>query len=188
MNSSQPIKITVAGRIDDPNFHRCVSVANRLEETHYGEVTTEFLQFFETQWEEHLKKVANKLKGVFYSHGQSPLVILNDKEYIGDQDKFMEYALHTFKFRDDTESKVYTDAAEQAYCKAINASKTKKYAFLEFSHQTNKYKIILELFADIAPRTTENFIQLCNGFKKSDGEIMHYNQSEVGRIVKGMYI
>lgn len=44
------------------------------------------------------------------------------------------------------------------------------------------------MFADIAPRTTENFVQLCNGFKKPDGEIMHYNQSEIGRIVKGMYI
>lgn len=100
----------------------------------------------------------------------------------------MEYALHTFKFRDDTENRVYTEAAEHAYSKTINASKTKKYAFLEFSHLKNKYKIILELFADIAPRTTENFIQLCTGFKKSDGEFMHYNQSEVGRIVKGMFI
>jgi hypothetical protein len=86
-------------------------VASKLEETHYGEVHVEFLQFFETQWEEYLKKTANKLKGVFYSHEESPLVILNDKDYIGDQDKFLEYALHKFKFRDDTESKVYDDAA-----------------------------------------------------------------------------
>lgn len=100
----------------------------------------------------------------------------------------MEYALHNFKFRDDTETKVYDEAAEQAHTKAINHSKTKKYAFIEFSHQANKYKIILELFADIAPRTVENFLTLCNGFKKSDGEYIHYNQSEIGRIVKGMYI
>lgn len=62
------------------------------------------LGFFETQWEEYLKKTANKEKGLFYSHIESPLVILNEKEYVGDQDKFMEYVLHTFKFKDDAES------------------------------------------------------------------------------------
>jgi len=66
MESTDPIKITVAGRIDDPSFHRCAMMAQKLEEDHYGEITSEILSFFETQWEEHLKKVANKLKGVFY--------------------------------------------------------------------------------------------------------------------------
>ena len=45
-----------------------------------------------------------------------------------------------------------------------------------------------ELFTDIAPRTCANFIELCNGFTRSDGEVLSYNNTEVNRIVKGMFI
>ena len=90
------------------------------------------MQFFETQWDEYLRKTANKLKGLFYQHTQSPLVILNDKEYVGDQDKFMDYALFSFKAKDDNETKFYTNSAEIAYAKAVNKSKTSKFAFMEF--------------------------------------------------------
>jgi cyclophilin family peptidyl-prolyl cis-trans isomerase len=117
------------------------------------------------------------------------LITLNDKEYIGNQDKFMEYALHTFRFKDNKESAVFSNAAKDAYCKAINESKNRKYSFMEFQVRDEKpCKIVIELFTDIAPRTCENFVQLCNGFKKPDGEQLRYTMSEVTRIVKGMYL
>jgi len=43
-----------------------VAALNKLEEQYYGIVTIECMQFFETQWEDFLKKTANSLKGVFY--------------------------------------------------------------------------------------------------------------------------
>ena len=46
-------------------------------------VTGECLQFFETQWEEYIKNIAKKLKGVFYQHSGSHLILLNDVEYVG---------------------------------------------------------------------------------------------------------
>ena len=68
MQAKQPVKITVAGKITDAAFHKCVTAAKYLEREHEGVVTAECLQFFETQWEEYLKRTANKLKGVFYQH------------------------------------------------------------------------------------------------------------------------
>lgn len=133
------------------------------------------MQFFETQWEDFLKKTANSLKGVFYQHEASPLIYLNDKEYIGDADKFLDYSLFTFKYRDDTAGQVYVDLAEKAYRQAINEKKTRKYAFMDFTFEKENHRVIYELFADIAPKTVENFLGLCKGFKKSDGEILCYD-------------
>ena len=60
------VKITIAGKITDAHFHKCVAAARYLERENPDIVTAECLQFFETQWEEFLKKTANRLKGVFY--------------------------------------------------------------------------------------------------------------------------
>ena len=46
------------------------------------------MEFFECQWEQFVKTTANKLKGVFYDHVESPLIYLNEKEYVGDGDDF----------------------------------------------------------------------------------------------------
>ena len=61
-----PVKITVAGKIQDAAFHKCVAAAKYLQDQNPEFVSIECLQFFETQWEEYIKKTANKLKGVFY--------------------------------------------------------------------------------------------------------------------------
>ena len=75
-----------------------------------------------------------------------------------------------------------------AYDKIINESKTRKYASMEFRTHSTKHAVVFELFADIAPRTVQNFLTLCKGFKKEDGEELCYTDSEVGRIVKGMFV
>lgn len=72
-------KVTVAGMVTDPLFHRSVAIARQLEALHPVQVKAECLQFFETQWSQFLKKISNKLKGVFYEHPeQNALIYLND--------------------------------------------------------------------------------------------------------------
>ena len=48
MESSSSVKITVAGKITDAQFHKCVAAARYLEKENPGKVTAECLQFFET--------------------------------------------------------------------------------------------------------------------------------------------
>ena len=68
MNSSQqlPQLITLAGKVTDPTFHKCLACVKYLEQTFPKTVTINVLQFFETQWEEYLKKVQNEKKGLFF--------------------------------------------------------------------------------------------------------------------------
>lgn len=77
------MKFTIAGKISDPAFQKCVAAVKYLQEQHPEVVTSECLQFFETQWEEYIKNTAKKLKGVFYQHSGSHLIILNNTEYVG---------------------------------------------------------------------------------------------------------
>lgn len=43
-----PVKITIAGKITDPAFHKCMTAVKYLQDQHPEIVTSEFLQFFET--------------------------------------------------------------------------------------------------------------------------------------------
>lgn len=55
---TDPVKITIAGKVTDPGFHKCVAAVRYLEKENPGIVKGECLQFFETQWEEFIKKTA----------------------------------------------------------------------------------------------------------------------------------
>ena len=135
-----------------------------------------------------MKKIAFTLKGVFYQHTGSHLIILNDKEYVGSSDAFATWALHNFSYMDNSHSIIYDKLAADAYRKMINSSKTRRYAYMTLNFSGMEQTVVFELFHDIAPRTCENFLYLCENFKRSDGELISYVSTEVHRIVKGMFI
>lgn len=174
MQTRKPVKITVAGKITDAAFHKCVTAAKYLERENEGIVTAECLQFFETQWEEYLKRTANKLKGVFYQHQGSHLIFLNDGEYIGSSEKFAEYALHNFSYMDNSNTVIYEKKAKDSYDKMVLQSKTRKYAQMTVTFSGMEQVVMFELFTDIAPRTCANFLALCDGHQRSDGEHLTY--------------
>ena len=173
----------MAGKINDPSFQKCVTAARYLEREHPGLVTAECLQFFETQWEEFLKKTAFTLKGVFYQHTGSHIIYLNDKEYVGNSDAFANWALHSFSYMDNSHSIIYDKMAADAYRKMINSSKTRKYAYMSLNFAGVDQTVVYELFHDIAPKTCDNFISLCENFRRDDGELLSYVNTEVHRIV-----
>jgi len=83
--------ITLAGIISDEDLHRCQACVKELESR--GCVTSDTMFFFTTQWDNHLKQLQNQLKGEFYQHKGSPIVILNGSTYIGGCESFLEWAL-----------------------------------------------------------------------------------------------
>ena len=183
------MKITVAGKMNDSAFHKCVAATKYLQQEHPGVVTAEFLSFFETQWEEYIKRTANRLKGIFYQHSGSHLILLNDCEYVGSAEQFAEYLLMNFTYMDNSMSVVYERLAFNTFKRAINTSKTKKYAQMQLNFSGMNSTIYFELFNDIAPKTVANFLGLCSGHARQvDSENLTYVGTEVNRIVKGMQI
>lgn len=180
--------------INDPMFHKSVCIANQLQANHPELLEVECLQFFETQWILFLKKISNDLKGVFYEHDDKcALIYLNGKDYIGDANSFAKWALFNFNHIEKDGLNAYNKMASETYSNSINSSATRKYASMTFTHCEEDKKevsneIVIELFSNIAPKTCENFLALCNGFKRSDSKEVGYCGTEIHRIVRGMYI
>lgn len=127
---------------------------------------------------------------MFYHHTGSHIVIRNDTEYVGNGEQFAKYILNRFAYMDNSMSIEYSRMAEGAFDKMINQNKTRAFARMDFmsAGYANPVQVRFELFKDIAPRTVANFLSLCNGFKRSDGESICYVGTEVHRIVKGLYL
>lgn len=52
-------------------------------------------------------------------------------------------------------------------------------------------RIVMELFSDVAPRTSHNFLMLCTGMAgvgKTSGKPLHYKGSTFHRIIKNFMI
>ena len=185
-------KITVAGQINDPMFHKSMQIARHLEQLHPEQISVQCEQFFETQWMIYLKKISNELKGVFYDHDQAhPLIYLNGADYIGDADQFSKWALFNFNYIEKDGLNTYNKLAVDCYKQFVNQSTTRQYACIKFQFEENKeevsQEVVFELFSHIAPKTCENFLQLCQSFERNSNKI-GYAGTEVHRIVRGMYL
>jgi hypothetical protein len=75
------------------------------------------------------------LKGLFYQHKASHLVILNGSQYIGNIENFLEWALRYFRYTDKTSILIYRKAASDAHRLAINETPGRSYVHMSFELQ-----------------------------------------------------
>ena len=119
MNSASFYNFVVAGKVNDPSFHKCIAALKFLKKDNPKSVDVTIFQFFETQWEEYLRKIKIEKKGHFYHHKQSPLVFFNDTEYIGDAETFQEWVLNEFRYTDKTSDVIYKKKANDSFKQLI---------------------------------------------------------------------
>lgn len=60
-----------------------------------------------------------------------------------------------------------------------------QYRFIYSKHLQEVGRMILELFADVVPKTAENFRQFCTGEMKKDGLPTGYKGVTFHRVIKG---
>lgn len=65
-----------------------------------------------------------------------------------------------------------------------------RYAFfnIKIGDSLLNKKIIIELFYNKCPKTCENFLKLCGGFKSKSNEYLSYERTFFHRIVKNSFI
>jgi hypothetical protein len=190
MDGSKPAySFVLAGKVNDPIFHKCLACLRHLEKERPKEVKLEVLQFFETQWEEYLKSVQIEKKGPFFNHkSSSPLVYYNDVVYVGDGETFLEWALNEFRYQDNA-NLIYKKKASDAYKALIDNTPGRNYAYLDVNIKGDVQKVIIELFTEYAPKTCTNFLKMCTGGAvNAAGEKLSYVNTDFHRIVRGMYV
>ena len=72
-------------------------------------------------------------------------------------------------------------------------SQWRSYVYLDISYGESEKtkvteKVVIELFDEYCPKTSENFKKLCLGHKRKDGKDLSYVGTKFNRIVKGMFI
>jgi len=117
-------------------------------------------------------------------------VILNQNQYIGGLEQFLEWALQTFRYTDKTNDIIYKRQAFDATKKAFNETPGRSYVYMNFNTGASlASQVIFELFDDVCPKTCENFRALCKGISLGPGRpIISYQGTECHRVVKGMYV
>ena len=112
-------------------------------------------------------------------------------EYIGNEDRFLKWALYKFRYFDESKIQVYRKLALSEYIHLICKRKDFfKYAYLDLKiGEEEPQRVVFELFKSICPRTVKNFLQLCKGkYKNKAGYKLDYEDTVVHRIVKNGYI
>jgi hypothetical protein len=181
--------ITLAGKITDAAFYKAKACCKYLENEYPKNVKVEILCFFETQWEEYLKRIQNEKKGVFFMHKGTTILFYNETNYIGDGDAFTDFVLNEFRYIDKSSPIIYRKQATDAMKKMVEKSTLRQYVFMDVSINGMTQKVVIELFTEYAPKTCENFRKLCSGvFVNKKGEKLTYANSEFHRVVKGMYV
>jgi hypothetical protein len=73
--------------------------------------------------------------------------------------------------------------------KTYKLSTGNKYCFFDI-RVNNKYlrRLVFELFHTDCPKTSENFLSLCKGFKNEAGELVSYEGSTIHRVVKNGFL
>ena len=190
METTVAYKFVLAGKVNDPLFHKCQACLLHLQEERPKELSVEVLSFFETQWEEYLDALQIEKKGPFFTHKvASPIVYYNDNVYVGDGETFLEWALNEFRYVDTTSPLIYKKRASDAYRKLIEGTPGRNYAFLDINVDGDVQKVVIELFTEYAPKTCGNFLKLCTGeASNASKEKLSYVNTDIHRIVQGMYI
>jgi hypothetical protein len=202
-------ELTIAGKISDVGFEKCRTAVQYLKELD-GLLEFKILGYFETQWEEYLKCVQDEKKLNFLSHKKSPLVFIEtthrqlppqetaeewnefvtETEYIGGAPEFLEWAGLKYGYHDNTKDFVYNRKCNANLRKLINQNPDRKYAYMNI--QINKdlpMKVIFQLYNDLAPLTTNNFLTLCKGdLFNTDNQPLSYVDSSIHRIVSRAYL
>ena len=173
---------------------KCFTCARQLKNTHPEIVSfdekADFNCLFQAQWDNYMKNLQNSKKGDFYNHKGNLIVFLNNSQYIGSIDNFMEWAIQEFRYIDNTSKMIYKKMANDAYKNCINNSPGRSYVYVDVTYGdvSTPEKVIIELFDDVCPITAKNFRELCKGHVREDKKNLGYAGTYFDRIVKGQYI
>ena len=183
--------MTVAGRIDDAGFQQCQVVGQELARSQ-KDVTLEVVGMVECDWTQYIDDKGRELK--FTDHADRALVYYNGVNYVGGLDDFLEFAAKQYEYEDLTDAAVYEERAVAEYNNHLLGTGS-QFVFMDVQQDGEApERIVLELYTELAPKTCENFRQLCTGEKgdvpTDDGKKvkLDYLGSPFHRVVQGGWV
>lgn len=182
------VKLTVAGIIGCPRFERARHCALRLKKS--AGLDVELIALFESQFEAYLQKKIKEVGSYYFTHAGSPVVTVNEREYVGGAEELVKWAYVRYHDNDIRTSEDYIDLA-QSYRVDSFVQLPNIYIHFLFAIGCSRanFPVTIELFTEKCPKACLNIIHLCHGDKKDDGgKAMTYLYSEITRIVPESFL
>jgi len=185
-----PTLLTIVGRVDDPGFHECTDLANKIaNELQSENIQVEHNALFEIEWNHFKDLKIKRFGGEAYEHSANYMVIKNEEQYVGDlNDLASLYSFDINKEPDETPN--YKVIATQKYMAQVSATGN-PLCYLDIKIEgEGTFRVEVILFKNIVPRTCENFRCLCTGERgeSDEGVRLGYRDSVLHRIVKGGWV
>lgn len=180
---------TIAGKINDGKFEQCRICAKNLS-LKRPELNFYIVPLFEVQFQQYITNIGKTKGGNFALHQKGPIIFEGETNYLGGAKEFLEWAKNYAQYIDNSKEIIYEIKSKLNLKKITKMSKDKIYCFFYIKYGQNDIgTLIFELFKDIAPKTCENFIQLCiSNYTNSQGCIVSYLGSFFHRVVPGSFI
>ena len=187
--------LVILGRIDCPKLTHCrVLISNILDKISSKNMKTHFVICFETQFES-LRNYLLKQNLGFIDYPNSPIIYIQEvsrnKKIIGSLEEFQKYVIQNFNYHDTLRTEDFIEETKKSL-KSFLDTNGNKYVYFNFSiedeENSDKNKVVLELFNKDLPLTSENFYKLCVGCKNEEGTDLSYKGSLVHRISKNSFI
>lgn len=182
------VKLTVAGIIGCPRFERARHCAQRLKRT--ASLELDIIALFESQFEAYMQRKIKDVGSYYFTHSGSPVVTLDDKEYVGGAEELVKWAYVRYHDNDIRTMEDYTDMS-QAYRIESFVQLPNIYVHFLFAIGCSRatFPITIELYTEKCPKACLNVVHLCHGDRKDDGgKAMTYLYSEISRIVAGSFV
>ncbi|CAM9677820.1 unnamed protein product, partial [Discosporangium mesarthrocarpum] len=181
-----PSRVTVAGCVSDPEFHRCCAVTSN-----FAGFEMETIGMFDTQWEEYITRIKRGVGGKAFEHTAKHVVLLDDgKTFLGGADDFVTFldksspspAAHEVTKKTKDWAAI---ALEQ--CKGELERSGNCLVFMDIALGPDKRpeRVVFQLYTHLCPKTCENFRALCTGEKgkAANGKRLSYKGSPFHRVV-----
>jgi len=110
---------------------------------------------------------------------------------IGDSKTFISWAIQNYNFEDFRNETLYETLRKEAYANYIAETKN-NFVYMDFNYEDkNIGRVVIELFKNILPKTSENFRLLCTGEKGRSEETatkLHFKNTIINRICEKGWI
>ena len=175
---------TVAGKINSGAFQKCKAIANTCD----AMASATVLELLPADYDKLLLKLQDEHGGPAFLHTAGVAVFSAVAGFIGDDVQFIKWlksnnVMNIEKALNSNGKTInWEDLAAREYQKLLCESDN-TFAYLEFSFDGDVVgRLLFQLFPDLAPKTCENFLALC------EAEANGYTKSPIHRIKPGGWL
>ncbi|RNA17451.1 peptidyl-prolyl cis-trans isomerase-like 6 [Brachionus plicatilis] len=183
--------IMIYGLISSIEYQKARCCAMDLFKKNTEEIKRPLINgMLEFEWSEWILAKKKELKGNTWAFTNNVMIFI-DGQLVGNTKDFLKWAQENYSYEDFRNEVLYETLSKEEYANYFLETKN-DFVYLDIIQEDQKIgRLLIELFSNQLPKTSENFRLLCTGEKgrSEDGsKKLHYKNTLIHRIVPNGWI